>query len=106
MKFERWIRNHTNHLTVITGILIVAGLGAKWLGAAAFSQWLLAIASVIAAIPVVINAIEALRYKTISIELLVSIAVIGGVYHSRIRRISGGHFPISLWELFGKQNVS
>ncbi|KRM94414.1 cadmium-exporting ATPase [Lentilactobacillus senioris DSM 24302 = JCM 17472] len=77
MKFERWIRNHTNHLTVITGILIVAGLGAKWLGAAAFSQWLLAIASVIAAIPVVINAIEALRYKTISIELLVSIAVIG-----------------------------
>ncbi|MCY9806228.1 heavy metal translocating P-type ATPase [Lentilactobacillus senioris] len=77
MKFERWIRNHTNHLTVITGILIVAGLGAQWLGAATLSQWLLAIASVIAAVPVVINAIEALRYKTISIELLVSIAVIG-----------------------------
>ena len=77
MKFERWIRTHTNHLTVITGILIVAGFGAKWLGNLPLSQWLLAIASIIAAVPVVINAIEALRYKTISIELLVSIAVIG-----------------------------
>lgn len=77
MKFERWIRQHTNQLTVVVGILIVTGFALNWGGQKTASQLVLALASVIVAIPVVINAIEALRYKTISIELLVSIAVIG-----------------------------
>lgn len=77
MKFERWIRQHTNQITVLVGSLIVAGFVAKWTNNFAISQGLLAGASVLAAVPVIINAVEALRYKTISIELLVSIAVIG-----------------------------
>lgn len=77
MKFQRWIQHHTNQITGITAGLIILGFigrftGQTWLDTSAFI-----LASIIAATLIIIRAWEALRVKTISIELLVSIAVIG-----------------------------
>ncbi|KRL56987.1 heavy metal translocating P-type ATPase [Furfurilactobacillus rossiae] len=77
MKFQRWIQHHTNQITAVTAGLIILGFigrftGQPWLDTSAF-----VLASIIAATPIIIRAWEALRVKTISIELLVSIAVIG-----------------------------
>lgn len=77
MKFQRWLQTHNNQITLLTGILIVAGYGAKFLGSLFFYNLILAIASLIAAVPIVMHAYQALRAKVVSIELLVSIAVIG-----------------------------
>lgn len=78
MKFQMWIQKHTNQITLVTAILIVVGYLAKFgLQNVVIYNVALAIASIIAAIPIFIHAYQALRVKTISIELLVSIAVLG-----------------------------
>lgn len=78
MKFQRFIQTHLTQITILSAILIVAGYLSKWLfnSSLAFNI-ILAIASVIAVLPILINAVQALLAKVISIELLVSIAVIG-----------------------------
>ncbi|MCT3561168.1 cation-transporting P-type ATPase, partial [Lentilactobacillus buchneri] len=77
MKFQRYINQHTNQITLITAVLIGVGL----LGKVVDSDMIYAVsfiaASIISAVPIVLRAVSALRFKTISIELLVSIAVIG-----------------------------
>lgn len=62
---------------MITAILIIIGLLGKLVHNDYIYIVAFVLASIIAAIPVMLRAISALRYKTISIELLVSIAVIG-----------------------------
>lgn len=78
MKFQLFLTKHTNHITLITGILIVLGELSKFLLNFTLGyQVTLAIASIIAAVPIAVRAWSALRNKVFSIELLVSIAVIG-----------------------------
>lgn len=78
MKIQGFLTKHTNQITLITGILIVLGMLSKYLFQFTLGyQVTLAVASVIAVIPIAVRAWSALRNKVFSIELLVSIAVIG-----------------------------
>ncbi|MBW2758073.1 MULTISPECIES: heavy metal translocating P-type ATPase [Lactiplantibacillus] len=78
MKIQGFLTKHTNQITLITGILIVLGMLSKYLFQFTLDyQVILAVASVIAVIPIAVRAWSALRNKVFSIELLVSIAVIG-----------------------------
>ncbi|QGZ69384.1 heavy metal translocating P-type ATPase [Pediococcus pentosaceus] len=77
MKFQRYINQHTNQITLITAILIGVGLLGKVVDSDIIYTLSFIAASIISAVPIVLRAVSALRFKTISIELLVSIAVIG-----------------------------
>lgn len=78
MKFQLFLTKHTNQITLVTGILIVLGMLSKYLLQFTLGyQVILAVASIIAVIPIAVRAWNALRNKVFSIELLVSIAVIG-----------------------------
>ena len=77
MKFQRYINQHTNQITLITAILIGVGLLGKVVDSDMVYTVSFIAASIISAVPIVLRAVSALRFKTISIELLVSIAVIG-----------------------------
>lgn len=78
MKFQKFIQDHNNQITALTAVLIVAGYVIKYaLGNSTGYDVTLAMASIIAAVPIVMHAYQALRVKVVSIELLVSIAVIG-----------------------------
>lgn len=78
MKFQLFLTKHTNQITLVTGVLIVLGMLSKYLLQFTLGyQVTLAVASIIAVIPIAIRAWSALRNKVFSIELLVSIAVIG-----------------------------
>ena len=68
----RFIQTHKQEAMVIGGVLTAAGLIQS-------SAWLLVLASLVAGLPIAVNAWEALRYKQISIELLVTIALVGAV---------------------------
>lgn len=78
MKFQLFLTKHTNQITLVTGILIVLGMLSKYLLQFTLGyQVVLAVASIIAVIPIAVRAWSALRNKVFSIELLVSTAVIG-----------------------------
>lgn len=78
MKFQLFLTKHTNQITLVTGILIVLGMLSKYLLQFTLGyQVILAVTSIIAVIPIAVRAWSALRNKVFSIELLVSIAVIG-----------------------------
>lgn len=63
----------------VTGILILLGMLAGLLGYHNFRDLALVIATVVVGIPIAIKAFQALRLKVFSIELLVTIAVIGAL---------------------------
>ncbi|NLK39796.1 MAG: heavy metal translocating P-type ATPase [Clostridiales bacterium] len=75
---QRFILGRKNHITLISAILIVAGFVSDLLfknepiAAAA-----LIIASIIGAAPIALQAYQALRVKVVSIDVLVTMAVIG-----------------------------
>ena len=74
------INKHKNHITALAAILIVFGFVAGLLGSSLIKDGSLITATVIASVPIFIKAFQALRVKAFSIELLVSIAVIGALY--------------------------
>ena len=74
------IHHHKNHITVLTGILIAAGFLLKSAGDGAAGDLSLIIATLIATVPIAIKAYQALRMRAFSIELLVTIAVIGALF--------------------------
>ncbi|WP_390404952.1 heavy metal translocating P-type ATPase [Lacticaseibacillus jixiensis] len=78
MKFQLWLQKHTNHLTAIVAVLIVIGYASKYLAQNTLVyNAALIIASIIAVLPIALHAVQALKVKVISIELLVTIAVVG-----------------------------
>ncbi|WP_137626137.1 heavy metal translocating P-type ATPase [Lactiplantibacillus pingfangensis] len=78
MKLQQFLTKHTNQITLITGILIALGFLSKYaLDYTLGYQVILAVASIIAVVPIAVRAWSALINKVFSIELLVSIAVIG-----------------------------
>ena len=75
---QKWLMKNRNRLTAATGILIVLAFAAKWLfkREAAESGLLLA-ASLIGGFPIAASAWQALKVKVISIDLLVTLAILG-----------------------------
>lgn len=78
MKLQRFLQRYTNTLTLLAGILTALGLllshlpSREPLGAAAFLA-----AAALAGFPILVRAIQGLRFRVVGIELLVSIAVVG-----------------------------
>ena len=75
---QRYILKSKNKITLISAILIVTGFLSLWLSQqeAVFHSALI-IASILGAAPIAIQAYQALRVKVVSIDLLVTIAVVG-----------------------------
>lgn len=74
------INSHKNHITAVSGVLIVLGYIMKIADMVNARDVLLIIASILAGIPIATKAWQALRMRAFSIELLVTIAVIGALY--------------------------
>ena len=70
----------TSLITLVTGILLATALGLHFWGLHEWRQWILISATVLAGIPIAWKAIQGLRMKSFSIELLVTIAVIGALF--------------------------
>ncbi|WP_461227370.1 heavy metal translocating P-type ATPase [Lacticaseibacillus suihuaensis] len=77
MKFQKWLQDHSQHITWLSAALIVLGYAGKFTHVGWLYAWALAIASLIAVVPIAVHAFQALKVKVVSIELLVTIAVIG-----------------------------
>lgn len=75
---QKFILNRKKHITVLSAILIIAAFTAK-LGFEKehIAEWALMIASIFGVMPIAIQAYQALRVKVVSIDVLVTIAVIG-----------------------------
>ncbi|MBP2240371.1 Cd2+/Zn2+-exporting ATPase [Cytobacillus eiseniae] len=73
------INKHKNHLTAMAFILIIIGFLSGLAGNGGIKNIALVAATLIAGMPIVIKAYQALRMKAFSIELLVTIAVIGAL---------------------------
>jgi Cd2+/Zn2+-exporting ATPase len=75
---QRFILSKKNHITLISAVLIVFGFTSE-LGFKneIVAIWSLAIASILGVTPIAIQAYQALKVKVVSIDVLVTIAVIG-----------------------------
>lgn len=77
---QRFILGKKKHITVISAILIIAGFFGRFaLDNIALFEWSLLIASILGVAPIAIQAYQALKVKVVSIDVLVTIAVIGAV---------------------------
>lgn len=76
----RKLNKYRNKITAASGTLIVLGYIMNFAGYAEIKNILLIVATVIAGTPIAVNAFQALRMKMFSIELLVTIAVIGALF--------------------------
>ncbi|HZK26540.1 MAG TPA: heavy metal translocating P-type ATPase [Thermoclostridium sp.] len=75
---QRLILRKKNQITLISGILLVIAFSSNYLfKSTELLVGSLVIASIIGAIPIAIQAYQALRVKVVSIDVLVTIAVIG-----------------------------
>jgi Cd2+/Zn2+-exporting ATPase len=75
---QRHILKSKNKITLISGILIAIAFISKWTtGNMDIFVWSLVIASILGAAPIAIQAYQALRVKVVSIDVLVTIAVVG-----------------------------
>ena len=78
---RRFILSRKNHITLVSAILIIIGFTSE-LGFKneVVAVWALVIASILGALPIAIQAYQALRVKVISIDVLVTIAVVGAFF--------------------------
>lgn len=75
---QRMILRSKNPITLVSAILIVTAFFSKWaLNNMIIFVWALIIASIMGIAPIAIQAYQALRVKVVSIDVLVTIAVIG-----------------------------
>ena len=78
---QRFILSRKNHITLVSAILIVIGFtGELGFRNEAVAVWSLVIASVLGVAPIAIQAYQALRVKVVSIDVLVTIAVVGAFF--------------------------
>lgn len=77
---QRLILKYKNHITVINAILIaVAFIGRFGFNQITLFEWSLIFASIIGIAPIAIQAYQSVKVKVVSIDVLVTIAVIGAV---------------------------
>lgn len=75
---QRYILGKKNQITLIGGILISIAFINHWtIGNEDIFRWALIVASILGLIPIAIQAYQALRVKVVSIDVLVTIAVVG-----------------------------
>jgi Cd2+/Zn2+-exporting ATPase len=80
INMQRYILSKKNSITLVSAILIaLAFFGRFSLDNMAIFNWSLIIASILGVAPIVIQAYQALKVKVVSIDVLVTIAVIGAV---------------------------
>jgi hypothetical protein len=77
---NKYINKYVNQITAISGILIALGIVFIVTGYESYKDLALIGATIIGIIPIAIRAFQALRMKVFSIELLVTIAVVGALY--------------------------
>ncbi|WP_241955634.1 hypothetical protein [Staphylococcus chromogenes] len=77
---KRFIYQHVNFITGMTFLFLVTGFIFKWLSMTNLSQIFLIISTLIAMVPITLKAYQSVRAKIFSIELLVTIAVIGALW--------------------------
>ncbi|QDI92152.1 cadmium-translocating P-type ATPase [Salicibibacter halophilus] len=75
-----WVHKQTNRLTFIAGALLIIALIAFLTGYTGVQQSALIIATVVAGVPIAIKAIQSLSMKAFSIDLLVTIAIVGALF--------------------------
>lgn len=80
MGLQHKILGHKHHITLLSGVLIVTGFIARFgfNNEAVFNMTLI-IASIIGVAPIAIQAFGALKVKVISIDVLVTLAVVGAM---------------------------
>lgn len=77
---QRFIMKSKDYIMVLCGILIVVGLIAEFVfKVQLISEILLGLASILAVSPILIQGYHSLRVKVISIDVLVSVAVLGAL---------------------------
>lgn len=75
---QQWVLNQKKYITLAGGLLIAAAfLSDWWIGNAALAERALIAASVLGVAPIAIQAFQALKVKVVSIDVLVTIAVLG-----------------------------
>ncbi|MDD4264448.1 MAG: heavy metal translocating P-type ATPase [Firmicutes bacterium] len=75
---QRYILRNKNKIILINGILIAIGFLVNWTtGDTVVFRWSLIIASIFGVAPIVLQAYQALKVKVVSIDVLVTIAVLG-----------------------------
>lgn len=75
---QKWLSGYRNWLTAITGVLIILAFSSKWVfSSEQGSAYLLFVASLVGDLPIFVQAYQALRVKVISIDLLVTLAILG-----------------------------
>jgi len=78
---QRFILSRKNHITLISLALILIGFtSALGFDYEPLATWSLAIASVLGLAPIAIQAYQALKVKVVSIDVLVTIAVLGAFF--------------------------
>lgn len=77
MKYQQQVLQHKNQLAFLGGVLISLAFISKLAHFTTAYSLFMALAAIIGSLPIFILAYQALRVKVISIDLLVSIAVIG-----------------------------
>ena len=70
----------TSQITAVTGLLLAAAIGLHLAGFHEWRQGMLIAATILAGVPIAIKALRALKMKAFSIELLVTIAVVGALF--------------------------
>lgn len=77
---QRMILSRKNTIMVLGGALILTAFAGEWLGAGeGLSQGALLAASLLGVLPIAIQAWQSLRVKVVSIDVLVTIAVLGAL---------------------------
>lgn len=81
MAFQKWLQKNANRLMLASAILIGFGFLGKYVfdNELAWNLTML-IASILGGLPIGIHAYQALKFKQISIDLLVTIAVVGAIF--------------------------
>ncbi|MGO1370094.1 MAG: heavy metal translocating P-type ATPase [Senegalia sp. (in: firmicutes)] len=75
---QRYIFKNKNKIMLLSGILIATAFLSKWtVSNMLIFKWALIIASILGTIPIALQAYQALRVKVVSIDVLVTIAVVG-----------------------------
>src|SRR5690554_4936179 len=75
---QRFILSKKNHITLISAILITLAFISRFgFDNLNIFTWSLIIASILGVVPIAIQAVQALRVKVVSIDVLITIAVIG-----------------------------
>lgn len=75
---QKWLSGYRNWLTAITGVLIILAFSSKWVfSSEQGSAYLLFVASLVGGLPIFVQSYQALRVKVISIDLLVTLAILG-----------------------------